>query len=190
MTAPIDLPDRTTPWELRPEGSWVGFRGRAHRLAPAVAATFTGVQGQLTAESVQVEVDVRTMTTGVAAWDAVVTAADPFDVGQHPVARYRSTRVTWHGDRALVEGVLVLRGRSAPVVLRARCTPEADGKVRLQATGGVDRRAFGLRLEVPGCGVLVPGRLELSVDAVAAPTPAGCETAAARGPAAGSSRAA
>ena len=44
----------------------------------------------------------------------------------------------------------------------------ADGVVRVTATGRVDRRPFGLRLEVPGCtSLLVPQCLELQIDVTA-----------------------
>lgn len=42
-----------------------------------------------------------------------------------------------------------------------------DGLARLTATARVGRRAFGLRLEVPGCGALVPSHLDLVIDVVA-----------------------
>jgi hypothetical protein len=75
--------------------------------------------------------------------------------------------VHWQGTRAVVEGVLDLRGRSAPVRLLATCSESPDGRARLSATGRIDRRLFGLRLEVPGCGALVPSHLDLTIDVAA-----------------------
>ena len=41
-------------------------------------------------------------------------------------------------------------------------------RARLAATGSVDRRASGLRLDVPACRFLLPAQLELQVDVVVA----------------------
>jgi polyisoprenoid-binding protein YceI len=144
--------------------------GRASRFLPTVQAHFARVGGTVSAESVDVDVDVRSVTTGTSAYEALLAAADPFDAARYPVARYRSSRVRWDGARAVVDGVLDLRGRSAVVRLVGTCREQDDGAARLSATGRVDRRDFGLRLEVPGCGALVPSHLELAIDVTADPT--------------------
>ena len=154
-------------WQVRTENACVLFRGRAARLLPTVQARFTSVTGTLSATTVDVDVDVRSLTTGNRAYDELLAAADPFDAQRHPVASYRSEDVLWVGEDAVVSGSLQLRGRSAPVQLRATYAVVEDGVARLSATGRVDRRAFGLRLDVPGCGGLVPSHLDLVIDVTA-----------------------
>lgn len=154
-------------WSVRGDDACVLFRGRAHRFAPTMQARFTQVCGTVTESAVDVDVDVRSMTTGIPAYDALLAAADPFDAERHPVARYRSESVRWDGGRAVVDGLLDLRGRAAPVRLLATCRATGDGQARLSATGRVDRRVYGLRLEVPGCGALVPSHLDLTIDVTA-----------------------
>ena len=154
-------------WTVRPDSASVMFRGKASRFMPTVSACFTTVTGTVSEQAVDVDVDVRSMTTGNRAYDDLLAVADPFDAARHPLATYRSDSVLWVGDRAVVTGGLCLRGRTAPVQLQASCAVVEDGVARLTATGRVDRRAFGLRLEVPGCGALVPAHLDLVIDVVA-----------------------
>lgn len=154
-------------WQVRGEDACVLFRGRASRFLPTVQARFTSVGGRVCEDAVEVDVDVRSLTTGNRSWDELLTAADPFDAARHPVASYRSDGILWVGDQAVVSGELTLRGRTAGVQLRASCSFEGDGVARLTATGRVDRRLFGLHLDVPGCGALLPSHLDLSIDVTA-----------------------
>ena len=155
-------------WRVLPENACVMFRGRTSRFTPTVSARFTAVTGTVSEQAVDVDVDVRSMTTGHRAYDDLLAVADPFDAGRHPVATYRSDAVLWREGQAVVHGALCLRGRTAPVQLQASYVVADGGLARLTATGRVDRRAFGLRLEVPGCGALVPSHLDLAIDVVAA----------------------
>lgn len=154
-------------WQVRSEDACVLFRGRASRFLPALQAGFTSVTGSVGEDAVAVDVDVRSLTTGNRTYDDLLLAADPFDVARYPLATYRSDSILWVGHDAVVSGELVLRGRSAAVQLRASCCFQSDGVVRLTATGRVDRRLFGLRLDVPGLGALMPTHLDLSIDVTA-----------------------
>ena len=154
-------------WRVRTEDASVLFSGRASRFLPAVQARFTHVTGTVSETAVDVDVDVRSLTTGNRAYDDLLAVADPFDAARHPVATFRSDDVLWVDDAAVVTGALSLRGRTAPVRLRASYVVVDDGLARLSATGRVDRRAFGLRLDVPGCGALLPSHLDLRIDVTA-----------------------
>lgn len=159
---------QTETWRVRPEDACVLFRGRASRFLPTVQARFTHVTGTVSETAVEVDVDVRSLTTGNRGYDDLLLAADPFDAEQHPVATYRSDVVVWCGEAALVRGALSLRGRTAPVQLRASYVVVRDGLARMTATGRLDRRVFGLRVDVPGGGALVPSHLDLSIEVTAA----------------------
>jgi polyisoprenoid-binding protein YceI len=159
-------------WQLDPARTVVAFCGRATRFSPTVRARFASVTGEVLTTgsdtSVVVDIDVRSMTSGNRAWDDVVGALDPFCADAFPTATYRSTAVVWHGSEAVVDGVLRLRGVERPVRLAARYDDLDDGRrLRIRAGAGIDREAFGVRCDVPGAGLLVPRRLELSVDVVA-----------------------
>ena len=178
MTTLLDRPaarPETGTWTLDPETAVVGFRGRAHRFAPVVSAVFEGARGTLVLldggeGSVDVDVDVASLSTGCAAYDEVLARVDPFDADRHPVACFRSTRVAWRAGAAIVDGTLSAGGGSAPLTLSGTYRTTGERTV-LQATGTVDRRALGLTVDVPGLGLLLPARLDLHVDVHAVRTP-------------------
>lgn len=168
MTAARTAPPTTGRWAVDPCTADVSFSGRASRLSPVVRARFTGVEGTVVADrdgtEVDVEVDVRTLTTGNRGWDELLAAVDPFRVEQFPVARYRGTAVAWRDGAARVEGELSLRGVVRPVALDVRHSASPCGRrLLVQAEGEVDRDAFGVRCDVPGAALLVPRRLRLAI---------------------------
>jgi polyisoprenoid-binding protein YceI len=174
LDRPATRPETGT-WVLDPRTAVVGFRGRAHRFAPVVSAVFEGARGTLSLldgghGSVDVDVDVASLTTGCAAYDEVLARVDPFDAGRHPVARFCSTRVAWSEGAAVVDGTLSAGGGSAPVTLSGTYRSIGERTV-LQARGTVDRRALGLSVDVPGLGLLMPARLDLHVDVHAVRAP-------------------
>lgn len=69
-------------WTIRPDEACVSFSGRVSRFTPVVQARFTGVSGTVSPAGIDVEVDVRSLTTGNRAYDDVLSALDPFDVGR------------------------------------------------------------------------------------------------------------
>ena len=162
----------TGTWAIDPARAVVAFSGRAGFLAPTISARFATVSGEVTVgteHGVRVEVDVTSMTTGNRAWDEVIGAVDPFDTGRFPLAVYESTRVLWTAAGADIEGRLTLRGVTRPVALSAsyqvgRGTGRDLGRMMVRAGGTVDRQAFGLRVDVPGVGKLVPRQLRLEID--------------------------
>ena len=163
MTTLLDAPGAPEigTWRLQPDSGLVGFSGRAHRFAPLFAAVFGGVSGSLTlAEegtgAVEVDVDVRSLSTGFPAYDEVLERLDPFDVRRHATACYRSSRVTWGRGLATVDGTLTAAG--ATVQVRLLGSYRTSGRrTTLRATGTVDRRALGISLDVPGPGCSWPG---------------------------------
>jgi polyisoprenoid-binding protein YceI len=157
-------------WTVDGSAASVAFSGRSSRLAPVFAARFCSVAGSVqladdeSASRVDVDVDLTSMTTGNSRWDDLLSAVDPFDVVRHPVGCYRSASVRLAGAAARVDGFLALCGRSVPVRLVGTHALLGDDRARLRAAGEVDRRAFGLRVDLPGCGFLVPSRLRVEVD--------------------------
>jgi polyisoprenoid-binding protein YceI len=181
LERPAARPETGT-WVLDPATAAVRFRGRAHRFAPVVSAVFQGARGTLSLlddghGSVDVDVDVASLTTGCGAYDEVLARVDPFDAVRHPIARFSSTHVAWSAGQAAVDGTLSVGGGSAPVTLSGSYRATGERTV-LQARGTVDRRALGLSVDVPGLGLLLPARLDLHVDvqAVRAPWPPAYET--------------
>jgi polyisoprenoid-binding protein YceI len=155
-------------WQIDSQASTVAFCGRASRIAPTVRARFQDVHGELhladdpERSSVEVDLDVRSLTTGNAVWDDMLRVADPFHVGSHPHARYVSSRVRWDGRSFTVEGQLHLGGARISLTLTATITTSGDD-VHLEATGTIDPKAAGIRLNVPGASLLVPRAMTLTI---------------------------
>jgi len=166
---PTALP--TGSWVLDPTRAVVAFSGRVSRLAPVFRAAFTKVSGCVVAgalTSMEIEVDVGSLTTGNRAWDDLLRTLDPFDVRHCPTATYSGSADLAVGSRVVVAGGLELRGVRQPVSLLAQLQQRGADEVVVTATGEVDRRAFGVRCDLPGIGRLVPAvmRLDITVTAV------------------------
>jgi polyisoprenoid-binding protein YceI len=176
------IPEQLSQLGLPPAGSWtvdgsrssVAFSGRSSRLAPTVKASFSDVQGELhlaadlAGSSVNVGVDVRTITTGNPLWDEMLRVADPFRSHAFPLARYVSTEVRWTRAGFAVDGVLDIAGASAALALTATVSETAGDTVTLRATGAFDPKAAGVRLDMPGSRLWMPRTLQLSIAAIAA----------------------
>lgn len=167
MSTAVALPAGT--WVLDPARAVVEFSGRVSRLAPTFRAGFASVSGVVnlagSAELV-VQVDVTSVTTGNAAWDELLRTVDPFDARRCPVATYRGRAELAVGARAHVVGDLELKGVRRPLALAAELAPAAE-EVVVRASGVVDRRAFGVRLDLPGIGRFVPSQLRLDIEVTA-----------------------
>ena len=179
-TATATRPE-STGWRVAPpEGTWtidphravVAFSGRTSFVSPTIRARFADVGGTVEVgdeHSVQVEVDVTSMTTGNRAYDEIISAFDPFDAARHPMAVYRSSAVAWTPEGAVIDGSLTLRGVTRTVSLTATYDVGRTGeRMLVRAGGSIDRNAFGIRFDVPGVGKLVPRvmRLEIDVDVI------------------------
>jgi polyisoprenoid-binding protein YceI len=160
-------------WLIDSSRAIVAFSGKASFLAPTINARFLGVEGAVeVVESprgltgvIDVSVDVTSMTSGNQSWDGVITSCDPFDARHFPVAVYRSTRVAWADGQVMIDGTLTLRGVTKQVPLSASYDVARDGeRMLVRAAGSIDRKAFGISFDMPGCGKLVPRVLRLAID--------------------------
>jgi polyisoprenoid-binding protein YceI len=158
-------------WLLDPARTTVTCSGRASRLAPTVRARFGVVGGHVAVaedpgdSQLEVVVDLRSLTTGRAAWDQVLHAADPLGAATSPLATYRSSAIEWRAPgHAAVAGSLGLGDRAQGVSLTVRYDYEGEG-VRLAATGDMAQPAA----PVPGLSYLMPRRFTLDIRAFAIP---------------------
>jgi polyisoprenoid-binding protein YceI len=175
MRATTLLPPGT--WVLDPGRAQVTFSGRASKLAPMFRASFGSVSGTVDVAStarLYVEVDLTSVSTGHRAWDELLRGLDPFAATCCPRATYRGSADLTVGDRARVDGELELRGVRRPVTLAVQLCPQGD-EVLVTATGTVDRRAFGVRCDLPGVGRFVPAVMQLDITVTAVRVGAGAQ---------------
>jgi polyisoprenoid-binding protein YceI len=167
-------------WEIDPSHSSVGF-GVKHMMVTTVKGQFQKVTGtveiddkDVTKSSVEVTVDVGSITTHDEKRDAHLKSPDFFDVAKYPTATFKSTKVQKAGkDKLKVTGDLTLHGVTKPVVLEVEGptppfkTPFGTVVRGVHATGKIDRKDFGIGWNkvLDNGGVLVGNQVTLDLSA-------------------------
>ncbi|WP_433286637.1 YceI family protein [Pseudonocardia sp. CA-142604] len=169
----IDIP--AGRYALDPVHSFLQFA--THFVGARVRGTFRGLSGSLeiaedlTKSSVQAQIDVTTLSTGVGARDDHLRSADYFDAANHPVATFASSGLVPDGDRFLVAGDLTIRGTTRSVELEVRFSGDGEdqtGAFRMgfTASGRVSRSAFGVNGNVSKVGgpLLIGDATDISLE--------------------------
>jgi polyisoprenoid-binding protein YceI len=121
--------------------------------------------------SVNVTIDMNSIDTGVDAFDKHMKSDEIFDTARFPTATFRSTKVTFAGDRpATITGDLTIKGITKPVTLtvnsfssKAHPMLKKDA-IGANATGVIRRSEFNAGYGVPAIGDEV--RLDIALEAV------------------------
>lgn len=122
-----------------------------------VTGRFTGIEGTITLDpdhlstgSVRVVIDAGSIDTAASDRDRHLRSADFFDVENHPRITFESSAVRAEGGRrAMVDGILTLRGVSKPVTLEIEFLgsgPDLWGGYRggFEARTTINRKDFGM----------------------------------------------
>ena len=179
-------------WELDPAHSGIEFSVR-HMMVSTVKGRFEKVKGtveldekDVTKSTVEVTIDLASVSTNEPKRDSHLKSPDFFDVAKFPTATFKSTKVQKAGKNKLkVTGDLSLHGVTKPVVLEvegptdAFKTPFGTTVRGVRATGKIDRKDFeiGWNKVLDNGGVMVGNEVSLDLNAeltekVAAPAPA------------------
>lgn len=168
-------------WNLDPTHTDVSFTVR-HAGISKVRGSFTAVEGTLTvddafaASSVDITIDMASVSTGQADRDAHVKGEDFFNVEQHPTMRFVSTEVTADADAEefTVIGDLTIKGVTRRVELDAEFggqTVDAFGMTRagFEAKAEISRKDFDINWNAPlqnaAGGMLVSDKVKIEIDA-------------------------
>ncbi len=174
------------PWAFAQPSTWVSDPNHSevdfaitHMSVAKVHGRFGGVNATLqydtadiTKSSVQVNIDVTTVDTGVQGRDNDLKSANYFDVANFPKATFTSTSVARNGSDLSVTGNLTLHGVTKPVVLDVEgpSTPVTDrrGKVHMgfSATTTISRTAFGIAPNAPAAMLGDEVKLTIEMDVV------------------------
>lgn len=173
--AGVELPTPGT-WTIDPGHADVSFVGR-HFMLTKVRGRFTGVAGAVTvsddpnASSVEVTIDMASVSSGDATRDDHLRSADLFDVAAHPTAAYRSTSVEWDGSRGTVGGDLTIKGVTRPVTLTVEYVghaldPWGNERAVFAAHATINREDWGLswNMALEAGGILVSKEIRLEID--------------------------
>ena len=167
-----------TTWKIDTAHTDVVFAAK-HMMVTTVRGKLGDVSGSIETEGDdassargEIAIGVASLNTGSDYRDKHLRSADFFDAEAHPIATFRLTSVTPHGDELDVAGDLTIRGTTRPVVLRAESlgfyvSMEGARRAGFSATGTIDRKAFGLdwNVALETGGWLVGDDIKLTIDA-------------------------
>jgi polyisoprenoid-binding protein YceI len=90
-------------------------RGRFDKKEGMVQFDRAGKSGK-----VEINIDLASVNTGVAAMDKHLQSADFFDVAKFPTAKFVGDKFSFNGDKVTeIAGTLTLRDKTVPVTLKA-----------------------------------------------------------------------
>ena len=169
---------------LDPDHTAAEFTVR-HMMVTWVRGQFAGVRGSFTFDpndvvgsSVEAEIDVASIFTGVQKRDDDLRSPNYFDAEKYPKILFRSTRVELAGvDHCLVHGDLTIKDVTRPVLLDVSFAGPShfQDDDRLYTTYGfraetlINREDFGLttNLELENGGFMVGKHAYLTINAEA-----------------------
>ena len=156
-----------TKWVVDPVHSQVDFRIR--HLVGRVRGTFPDWYGILETQNrdwtngtVRVTVQTRSLDTGNKYRDADLRSDRFFAVDSFPEMKFESTRIIARGDSVELRGILTIKGRSKPIVLKGAYRGiardrEGHERIGFEASTPVDRRDFGITWNEVVAGVSTIG---------------------------------
>jgi len=136
-------------WRLEPADSTAEFRVPHFWGLITVRGRFQSLDGWLEidgagARQIELIIDASSVHTGNPMRDRHLRGADFFDVANHSVVRFRSTRVTDAGDGVVkVAGELAAAGRQVALDLEASLAQSSD-QLRIEVCTPLDQRLLGL----------------------------------------------
>ncbi|HEV7588310.1 MAG TPA: YceI family protein [Longimicrobium sp.] len=184
MSDTINHASTATIWALDPAHTLVEFSAK-HMMITTVKGRFTDVKGEIHMDetypdrsSVQAELGVASINTGVEQRDAHLRSADFLDADAFGAITFASKRIVGAVDRPgetfELVGDLTIRGTTREVKLEVEYEgrgrdPWGGERVSFSATGKIDRRDFGLTWNqaLETGGILVGNDIKISVEAQA-----------------------
>ncbi len=169
MSTTTGAPVVTGTWSSDPTHSAVGFRVLYMGIAPFEGA-FREFAATLDGEGVRGDADASSIDVDNEQLVQHLSSPDFFDTPNHPKLRFEGGPLEAGADGGVVvEGTLVLKGRSAPVTLSGTLTepvtdPYGATKRGLTLTGVVDRTELGLdwNAPLPDGGKMLADEVELT----------------------------
>ncbi len=145
----LALPAAAQDWTIDPGRSSLGFEVAVN--GQPLTGTFETWDGEIRYDpaapqdgTVVIVIDMGSVTTSMAQAEQTLPAADWFDVGGFPEARFEGAGfVPGEGDRFVLPGTLTLKGVSVPLELTGTVTVDGD-TATAELTAPLDRQAHGV----------------------------------------------
>ena len=172
-------------WIIDPDHSVASFAVR-HMMVSDVHGQFNKISGaiqfdpsDLTPSSVEAEIDVTGIYTGIQKRDEHLKSPDFFDAERYPTIAFKSTKVESAGGRSFrVSGELTMHGVTRPAILNAehfgpvKGTEEGEAVIGFSASTTINREDFGIMWNVALIekgGVVVGKEVQIALDIEADP---------------------
>jgi polyisoprenoid-binding protein YceI len=173
----VDIPGYVTgTWDIDPAHSEVGFVVR-HLVVTKVRGRFASFSGTIvTAEnplesSVELSVDLGSITTNQEQRDGHLRSADFFEVETYPTMTYKATGARQDGDKFVLDGELTLKGITKVVPLTFEVNgigqnPMTGGTVAgFSGTASINRKDFNVNFEGVQNGIaIVSDKIDIHVE--------------------------
>jgi polyisoprenoid-binding protein YceI len=143
-------------WNIDTAHTQTGFSVK-HFMLSTVRGDFDKTTGtaviddaDVTRSTVEVTIDVTTISTRDQKRDAHLKSPDFFDVAKYPTATFKSTKVEKAGEGLKVTGDLTMHGVTKPVVLdvttltKEMKDPYGNWRRAVSATARLNRKDFGV----------------------------------------------
>ncbi|HUI67833.1 MAG TPA: YceI family protein [Nitrospirota bacterium] len=144
-------------WIIDSDHSCAAFAIR-HMMLAYVRGQFSSVKGMIhfdpsdrSRTSVEIEIDVASVNTGIKKRDEHLMTGDFFDQTKYPTITFKSTKVDFfNSNRCRVSGNLTMHGTTRPVTLEGECTGPRKNPYGDETTVGfsgatiVNREDFGI----------------------------------------------
>jgi polyisoprenoid-binding protein YceI len=167
-------------WVIDPGHAEVAFIGR-HLMFTKIRGRFTGVSGEITVaddprdSSVEVTIDMASVTSGGDDRDDHLKSADFFDVEHYPTATFRTSEITSRmGRTGQLVGDLTIKEVTQPVALDVEflghaLDPLGNDRAVFSASADVNREDWGLTWNMPldNGGLLVSKEIRIEIEAEA-----------------------
>ena len=168
-----------TRWTIDADHSVAAFSIR-HMMITMIRGQFNRISGTIQYEpadmnrsSVEIAIDVASVFTGIQKRDDHLRSPDFFDVGNHPLMTFKSTRIgTGAGDRVHVTGDLTIHGITRQITAAAEFSgpvrdPLGEGtSMGFAASLVIDREEFGMTWNQPmeNNGFIVDKHVLINID--------------------------
>ena len=167
-----------TSYKIDPAHSSAHFIVR-HLMITNVRGGFTSVQGtvvydaeDLSASSIDVVIDVNSLSTSDPSRDGHLKSADFLDAEKYPTITFKSQTITQDGDGLRVKGDLTIHGLTKEVTLQVEGPtgeekdPWGNARIGASAVTKIKRSEFGLtwNAALESGGFLIGDELKLELD--------------------------
>lgn len=172
----VELPAAGT-WVVDPGHADIGFVGRHFGLTK-VRGRFTGIDGavvvddDITSSSIEVAIDMASVSSGDQTRDDHLRSPDFFDVEHHPTATFRSTGITTDGPTGVINGDLTIKDITRPIALNVEylghaTDPWGGERAVFSANATINREHWDLtwNMLLEAGGLLVSKDIRLEIEA-------------------------